>query len=68
MKISAAEDKRVHIIDSQSSVWSVIREIVETNNQEDAFYICDIGDIVFKHKTWTAKLPRVEPHYGKITV
>lgn len=65
MKITATEDQRIHIMDSQSNVWSVIREIVDTNNQEDAFYICDIGDIIRKHKMWTAKLPRVQPHYGK---
>lgn len=64
MKINTAEDSRIHILDSHSNVWSVIREIVDTNNQEDAFYICDIGDIVYKHKIWTAKLPRVKPHYG----
>jgi hypothetical protein len=33
--------------------------------QEEAFYVCDIGDIVRKHKEWKLKLPRVEPHYGK---
>lgn len=67
MKIGTTEDKRIHIIDSQTNVWSIIREIVETNNQEDAFYVCDIGDIVHKHTTWTAKLPRVQPHYGMYT-
>lgn len=57
-------DERVHILDSQSNVWSLIRDIAGTNNQEDAFYVCDIGDIVRKHKIWKAKLPRVEPHYA----
>jgi hypothetical protein len=33
--------------------------------QEEAFYVCDIGDIVRKHKEWKLKMPRVEPHYGK---
>ena len=33
--------------------------------QEEAFYVCDIGDIVRKHKEWKMKLPRVEPFYGK---
>lgn len=64
MKFSTAEDKRAHILDPQSNVWSVIREIIETNNQEDAFYICNISDIVRKQKMWAAKLPRVQPHYG----
>ncbi|KAJ8923913.1 hypothetical protein NQ315_006689 [Exocentrus adspersus] len=63
MKIVNAEE-RVHILDSQSNVWSVIREIAYTNNQEEAFYVCDIGDIVRKHKMWKARLPRVEPYYA----
>ncbi|KAJ8978811.1 hypothetical protein NQ317_018901 [Molorchus minor] len=62
MKIINSE--RLHIMDNQSSVWSLIRDIATTNNQEDAFYVCDIGDIVRKHKIWKAKLPRVEPHYA----
>ena len=33
--------------------------------QEEAFYVCDIGDIVHKHREWKLKMPRVEPHYGK---
>jgi hypothetical protein len=32
--------------------------------QEEAFYVCDVGDVVRKHKEWKLKLPRVEPHYG----
>lgn len=66
MKITEEyNEKRVHILDTQSNVWSVIRQVIDTNNQEEAFYVCDIGDIVRKHKIWTAKLPRVQPHYGK---
>ncbi|CAG9813762.1 unnamed protein product [Phaedon cochleariae] len=63
MKIPAAED-RIHVLDDDSSVWSVIRDVIATDNQEEAFYVCDVGDIVRKHKTWTAKLPRVQPHYA----
>jgi hypothetical protein len=33
--------------------------------QEEPFYVCDIGDIVHKHREWKLKMPRVEPHYGK---
>ncbi|KAG5873671.1 hypothetical protein JTB14_013337 [Gonioctena quinquepunctata] len=63
MKISNTEE-RVHILDDNSGVWSVIKDIAANNNQEEAFYVCDIGDIVRKHKTWCAKLPRVQPHYA----
>ncbi|KAF5296581.1 hypothetical protein FQR65_LT10234 [Abscondita terminalis] len=64
MKIGTVEDDRVHVLNNNYDVWSVIREIVDTGTQEDAFYICDIGDIVSKHKIWKTSLPRVQPHYA----
>lgn len=64
MKIGGIDD-RVHVLDNHSNVWSVIRDIVASGMQEDAFYVCDIGDIVRKHRIWKAAMPRVEPHYGK---
>lgn len=57
-------EDRVHILDCQTNVWSVIREIANSGVQEDAFYVCDIGDIVRKHKIWKATMPRVEPYYA----
>jgi len=64
MKISNVEDERVHVLDANSNVWSVIHDIAESGTQEEAFYICDIGDIVRKHKIWKSAMPRVEPHYA----
>ncbi|XP_050504638.1 ornithine decarboxylase isoform X2 [Diabrotica virgifera virgifera] len=63
MKIPSVEE-RIHVLDDQSNVWTVIREIVSNNNQEDAFYVLDVGDIVRKHQEWREKLPRVTPHYA----
>lgn len=64
MKI-ANLDERVHVLDKQSNVWTIIRDIAYSGSQEDAFYVCDIGDIVQKHKIWKAALPRVKPYYGE---
>lgn len=64
MKVSNIEE-RVHVLDGKSTVMSVIKEIAETGVQEDAFYVCDVGDIVRKHEIWKNTLPRVEPFYGK---
>lgn len=65
MKINDRDD-RVHVLDSQTDVWSIIREIADSGLQEEAFYVCDIGDIVRKHKIWNASMPRVKPFYGKV--
>lgn len=64
MKIPSS-DARVHLLNEQSDVWSIIREIVNKTNQEDAFYVMDVGEIVKKHNQWVSQLPRVTPHYGK---
>nr|CAH7759398.1 unnamed protein product [Callosobruchus chinensis] len=63
MKLTNMEE-RIHILNGQSNTWSVIKDIVSTNNQEDAFYVCDVGDIIRKHKIWKTMLPRVEPFYA----
>ncbi|XP_067005986.1 ornithine decarboxylase 1 [Anabrus simplex] len=63
MKI-ANLDERVHVLDAETDVFKVIRDIAQSGVQEEAFYVCDIGDVVRKHKEWKMKLPRVEPHYA----
>ena len=32
--------------------------------KDDAFFICDLGDVVKKYKLWYSQLPRVTPFYG----
>lgn len=58
-------DERVHVLDNHTNVWSVVRDIANSGVQEEAFYVCDIGEIVQKHNIWKQAMPRVEPHYGK---
>lgn len=58
-------DERIHVLDSESNVATVIKNIALSGLQEEAFYVLDIGDIVQKHQIWKEKLPRVEPYYGK---
>ncbi|PSN36694.1 Ornithine decarboxylase [Blattella germanica] len=57
-------DERIHVLDADVDVWKVIRDIAESGVQEEPFYVCDVGDIVRKHKEWKQKLPRVEPFYA----
>ncbi|XP_057341331.1 ornithine decarboxylase 2-like [Microplitis mediator] len=42
----------------------IIKNIIDKNNQEDAFYIVDIEDIIKQHKKWVSMIPRVIPHYA----
>lgn len=59
-------DERIHVLDNESNVMTVIKDIAMSGLQEEAFYVLDIGDIVRKHQIWREKLPRVEPYYGKL--
>lgn len=47
-------------------VNSKIKYCVDQQNEErnDAFFVGDMGDVVRKHKIWSAQLPRVEPFYA----
>lgn len=33
-------------------------------DDRDAFYVCDLGDVLKKHLRWTRALPRVTPFYA----
>ncbi|XP_047120199.1 ornithine decarboxylase 1-like [Schistocerca piceifrons] len=63
MKLSNL-DERIHVMDAGANVWNIIKDIAESGVQEEAFYVCDIGDIMKKHKEWKLKMPRVQPYYA----
>ncbi|KAK2581901.1 hypothetical protein KPH14_002358 [Odynerus spinipes] len=52
------------IFDDEAKDLEIIRKIISDQNQEDAFYILDVGTIIQKHKEWIKKIPRVVPHYA----
>lgn len=66
LKMRGSVDERdVQILDNETDVWQVIRDISRSEAQEDAFYVCDLGNIVQKYKIWKNTLPRVQPFYGE---
>jgi len=43
----------------------MIKERVAASpDSEDAFFVCDLGDIIQKFNIWKSNLPRVEPFYA----
>lgn len=64
MKIENNTEEQVQVLESDADVWSVIRDISTNTNQEEAFYVCNLSEIVEKHKIWQTLLPRIEPHYA----
>lgn len=58
------EEQNVQVITGDIDVWNIVRDIARTEAEEDAFYVCDLGNIVEKCGIWRRKLPRVQPFYG----
>jgi len=60
MKITVLEK----LFNQNPSLDDIIRDTIQKRKNEDAFYVCDVNDILRKHKTWLMKLPRVRPFYA----
>ncbi|CAG9767056.1 unnamed protein product [Ceutorhynchus assimilis] len=45
-------------------IWSLIEQISSDECQDEAFYLCNIDEIIEKHRVWTSELPKVAPHYA----
>lgn len=65
MKLINQED-RIQVIDGEADIMKIINDITcdGSTNQDEPFYIFNIGDIVKKHQMWIEKMPRVIPHYA----
>uniref|UniRef100_A0A161M579 ornithine decarboxylase n=1 Tax=Triatoma infestans TaxID=30076 RepID=A0A161M579_TRIIF len=62
MKINSEE--MISIVDEGVDARDVLKEIALSGNQEDAFFVMDVGEIIKQYETWTKMLPRVKPFYA----
>lgn len=62
MKVSGLDN--VTILPTPLNALEEIRSKPLSDIQEEPLYICDLTDIIKKHRTWTQLLPRVIPFYG----
>ncbi|XP_014611965.1 PREDICTED: antizyme inhibitor 2-like isoform X1 [Polistes canadensis] len=54
----------IKIYENQVKEHDILKQIIATRDQEDAFYILDLGDVIKKHRNWLKKMPRVVPHFA----
>lgn len=54
----------VHVLSPKHRPEDELRAVCNSTGQEDAFYLCDVDDIVRKMALWRRLLPRVRPHYA----
>jgi len=55
-------DNRIHLTQNKPRIKSIANELTKVT--EEAFFICDLGEIIKKHEEWIFQLPRVKPHYA----
>lgn len=58
----------VLVVDDCKKNIDIMRSIVERKDQENAFYILDVGWVARRHYDWINKMPRVMPYYGALKV
>ncbi|GAB6030671.1 hypothetical protein CHUAL_007527 [Chamberlinius hualienensis] len=58
------KETAVKIVDGPHAVMDVVKELATSSSNEEPFIVCDLSDIVRKHKLWKVSLPRVEPFYA----
>lgn len=52
--------------DSDLQVFAQIKNI--TQHHDESFYVCNLNDVVEKHKIWKKNLPGIQTFYGKLVV
>lgn len=52
----------VYVVNKDNDLPSYMERI--TKECDDSVFMCNLSDIIDKHKNWLEKMPRVIPHYG----
>lgn len=62
----ASQDKMLHVLENGvNDPRMLIADIVERGGKEDAFYICNVDEIIRNLKVFKAKFPQFHLNYGK---
>lgn len=60
------ESNKFQVIDEPLDAIEEIRlQSKHGHAGEEALYICNVSDIINKHKIWKESMPRVIPFYGE---
>ncbi|EFN89086.1 Ornithine decarboxylase [Harpegnathos saltator] len=54
----------INVLDDNIDEMDIIKNTINTEKPEDAFYVADIGGVIKKHMEWINKIPRVTPYYA----
>ncbi|KAF6037129.1 hypothetical protein EB796_004537 [Bugula neritina] len=61
----------INFVKPESTIPEVIDHQIRDHVQQksdDAFFICDLGDVTRKYKVWKRVFPRIKPFYGRLAL
>lgn len=59
------EQPKVSVMEGPWSAQEVIQDVVASGQQEDPFYVMDVGQVVQRYNAWIEAMPKVKPFYGE---
>lgn len=65
-KMKLIEPTNFHIVDQPIDAIDVIRQKALIGDvDDDAFYVCNVSDIIEKYRKWQRYMSRIIPFYGE---
>ncbi|XP_043470239.1 ornithine decarboxylase 1-like [Leptopilina heterotoma] len=60
----SSDYSEIKIVNDGLDTKDIIRDIINSKNQEDAFHILNVGEVVSRQKFWKENMPRVTPYFA----
>ncbi|KAF5278895.1 hypothetical protein FQR65_LT15510 [Abscondita terminalis] len=54
----------LNLVHDNADTWNIIKNISLIKNNDDAFYFCDLNDVVQKLCYWQELMPNIQPFYA----
>ncbi|XP_028294397.1 ornithine decarboxylase [Gouania willdenowi] len=67
MNTNASSEFEFSFLDEGFSARDIVEQKINessSTDDRDAFYVCDLGDVLKKHLRWVRALPRITPFYA----
>ncbi len=58
------QEYHVKLFDEHKDIYDVIQNFLESNDNDNAFYIVDLTKIMKQYHLWVEHLPHIKPHYA----
>lgn len=64
MDIDFTNDYNVEFFEETDDIESIIQKVLETNEDDNPFFIVHLEKVIEQYNKWTSLLPKVKPYYA----